>query len=88
MFSYGQRSKCADLLNSYARCYFQSGSLSFFSLNAQGLLKSPQAVLLPESILLQLLLRLFQLFLQLFYSALQLVDGLLHLADVFRVDLL
>ena len=22
MFSYGQRSKCADLLNSYKKCYF------------------------------------------------------------------
>ena len=53
-----------------------------------GLLKSPQAVLQPESILLQLLLRLFQLFLQLLHPALQLVDGLLHPADVFHVDLL
>ena len=53
-----------------------------------GLLKSSPVVLLFQSLLLQFLLRLFQLFLQLFYPPLQLVDGLLHLADMFRVDLL
>ncbi len=67
---------------------WQPGLLFAQCSTSAGLLKDPLVVLLLRSILLQLLLRPFQLLLQLFHPALQLVDGLLHLADVFRVDLL